>query len=253
MICGWEGPDLRHCRYAPYNYLHPGPEPAPRPVRHVRHHGPAFTGAAHQRGGAAGGAGAEGGSPHHRRHRGHRLCHLCPAERRSIEEAVAKRRWTGCGPSLVVMLAPGSTRRAAPRPRRASVCAWKQRCDFASESGAIHCGGPCPRDIAPFSASLDFARAGCQHRPRLRSEDRPVRVRVCVLRPAGFRRRTASSVHRAAAVRAPSRPEHPVQADAGHGAPDWLYAALGLRPEQRHPLRHRLFEEQIHRAHLHPA
>ena len=48
--------------------------------------------------------------------------------------------------------------------------------------------------------------------------------------------------------------EHPVQADVVVGVPDsGLGRRAGLLPAKRHPLRHRLFEKQIHWAHVHSA
>ena len=48
--------------------------------------------------------------------------------------------------------------------------------------------------------------------------------------------------------------EHPVQADVVIGVPDsGLDAALGYSAGERHPLRHRLHQKQIHWPHLHPG
>ena len=47
--------------------------------------------------------------------------------------------------------------------------------------------------------------------------------------------------------------EHPVEADVVIGVPDSGLDAAGLCHGKRHPLRHRLHQEQIHRPHLHPG
>ena len=166
--------------------------------------------------------------------------------------------WTGSrGPTPLVISSP--TKLIAVRDPHGfrPLCMGRLRDGgvvFASESCALDAiGARFERDILPGEivvADKSGVKSDTRHCGKAPK-------RLCVFEFIYFARPDSvidgSSVHvarqRAGAFLAL---EHPVQADIVIGVPDsGLDAALGLRPAERHPLRHGVHQEQVHRPHLH--